>query len=575
MFCEYFSLFWRKYKFRSIVFKNSVRLFAIFFVVLMIPMLFIYRFTINDAKNTVMNTNRDAVKMLGSTAEALIRDTEYLVAEMLADDNVVYYMSMNRDVNFADADKEYMMSKVNTYMAGKNFVNSIYIYNGNKKLICTNRVCENLDEFDDTSWVNELDKNFVNNYKMFSRKPDNTAITVFTLIKKSRTGKSAVVLNIDIMELEKYISRQFSKNSVFYIADSGGIIYTNQLTSKRNAEVEQLILKMIDEDNYNDIADISSKNITVSIDKSVYYNWYYVCTSENNNYTSIINGLFYRMLALFFGLMIILIIISVIVAVNNTSQFVTILDLFENRELYNSLNQNEISEIASKIICLMDDNEKLKNEVTSRNAQYEQWKTKALQTQITPHFLNNTLAVINYEVISNFSDSEKISGMISRLSRILSYTMITDKIFVTLGEELNFLRNYAGLLQLRYDNFNLITEVDSELLKCRILRMSLQPLIENSVFYGYKEKGGDIYVRCTENDGSLRIVIRDDGIGMTKEKLAELMAELKSGEMTSSSVGIKNIYKRLEAVYGDKASLEIQSEPGKFTQIILNIPMDI
>ena len=223
----------------------------------------------------------------------------------------------------------------------------------------------------------------------------------------------------------------------------------------------------------------------------------------------------------------------------------------------------------------MDDNEKLKNEVTSRNAQYEQWKTKALQTQITPHFLNNTLAVINYEVISNFSDSEKISGMISRLSRILSYTMITDKIFVTLGEELNFLRNYAGLLQLRYDNFNLITEADSELLKCRILRMSLQPLIENSVFYGYKEKGGDIYVRCTENDGSLRIVIRDDGIGMTKEKLAELMTELKSGEMTSSSVGIKNIYKRLEAVYGDKASLEIQSEPGKFTQIILNIPMDI
>ena len=301
----------------------------------------------------------------------------------------------------------------------------------------------------------------------------------------------------------------------------------------------------------------------------------YRCTSENNNYTSIINGLFYRMLALFFGLMIILIIISVIVAVNNTSQFVTILDLFENRELYNSLNQNEISEIASKIICLMDDNEKLKNEVTSRNAQYEQWKTKALQTQITPHFLNNTLAVINYEVISNFSDSEKISGMISRLSRILSYTMITDKIFVTLGEELNFLRNYAGLLQLRYDNFNLITEADSELLKCRILRMSLQPLIENSVFYGYKEKGGDIYVRCTENDGNLRIVIRDDGIGMTKEKLAELMTELKSGEMTSSSVGIKNIYKRLEAVYGDKASLEIQSEPGKFTQIILNIPMDI
>lgn len=575
MFREYFSLFWRKYKFRSIVFKNSVRLFAIFFVLMMIPMFFIYRFTINDAKNTVMNTNRDTVKMLGSTAEALMRDTEYLVAEMFADDNVVYYMSMNRDVNFTDAEKEYMMSKVNTYMAGKNFVNSIYLYNSNKDLVCTNRVCETLDEFEDTSWTSELDEGFSNNYKMFPRKPDNAAITVFTLIKKSRTGKGAIVLNIDIMELEKYISRQFSKSSVFYIADSSGIIYTNQLTSKRNAEVEQLILKMIDEDNYNDIADISSKNITVSIDKSVYYNWYYVCTSENNNYTSIINGLFYRMLALFFGLMIILIIISVIVAVNNTSQFVTILDLFENRELYNSLNQNEISEIASKIICLMDDNEKLKNEVTSRNAQYEQWKTKALQTQITPHFLNNTLAVINYEVISNFSDSEKISGMISRLSRILSYTMITDKIFVTLGEELNFLRNYAGLLQLRYDNFNLITEADSELLKCRILRMSLQPLIENSVFYGYKEKGGDIYVRCTENDGSLRIVIRDDGIGMTKEKLAELMTELKSGEMTSSSVGIKNIYKRLEAVYGDKALLEIQSEPGKFTQIILNIPMDI
>ncbi len=575
LFQKYFSIFWRKYKFRSVVFENSVKLFVIFLICLMIPMILIYQYSMSDARNTLLKTNADSAKMFASTTEALIRDTEYLVAEMMADKDIEYYMSLGKDAVYTDSDKEYIVEKINTYMAGKNLINSIYVYNSSKNMLCTNKAYGGFEEFTDTSWIDEIYDNFSDNYKMISRKLDNSSKRVFTLIKKSRTNRSSVILNIDIYGMEKYMVKKNSDNDSFYIAEPEKILYTNLLKSKRDVNTENAIMQMIQQGNSNDIVKVGADNISISSERSPYYDWYYVSVSKNNNYTAIVGGLFYRMILIFFGLMIILIVISVSVSINNTLQFITILDLFENRDVYSKLSQNEISEVAEKIISLMDDNQKLKNEVMSRNMQYEEWKMKALQTQITPHFLNNTLAVINYEVIDKCENGESASAMIVKLSRILSYTMITDKILVTLNEELEFLKGYADLLRLRYDNFKIEIDADEKLLNCSILRMSLQPIIENSVFYGYKNKGGTIYIRCEDCGNDYNVIIEDKGSGIAEDKLESIKRDIRLDSMTGKNVGIKNIYKRMEAVYGERAKVDIISAEGSFTRVVLTIPKQI
>lgn len=570
---SYFS-FWRKYRFKSIAVKNSLKLFVIFLAFFTIPAFGIYTMTMNNTKKEALEINNETVKKIGATTEALIRDTEYLTAEIMADQDVENYMTRGENNPYTDEEKEEMMKKISTFMSGKTLIHSIYLYSEIQDVLCSDTDCEALEEFEDASWYSAYTEEFSDSYKMISRKIDNTANKVFTLIKKYRNNKGAVILNIDLLGLEKYISVNFNEDSAFYIAEPNNIMYTNLLTKNRNKDVEKQILKMIDDGKFEEIYKSGSQAMSISVEKSMYYNWYYIRTMLNNNYNAVVNGLFVKLILLFLGIMIVLIVMAVVLSMNSISQIINILDLFENRNAYKKLTENEISEVANKIIYLMDDNTKLKNEINSRNVQYEKWKMKALQIQITPHFLNNTLAVINYEVIETVENSENISKMISQLSKILTYSLVTDKIFVPLREELLFIKNYVNLLSLRYDNFRVDITADSSLSECMVLRMCLQPLIENSVFHGCKKDNGRISIKCEKPENDLIISVTDNGKGIEQSKIDQITESLKNDDMTDVSIGIKNIYKRLEAAFGQRAGIEIISKENLFTTIILTIPQE-
>lgn len=573
MFHKYFFTFWKKYKFRSLFFKNFVKILAVFFVSLVVMMFLIYKYSMIDIKSTAMKTNSDSVKMFSASVETTIRDAEYLAADILADEDISYFLALGKNARFTDEYKEALCKKLSTYMSGKMLIDSIYAYSSGSDVLCTEKKCGEISEFADREWIDELAS--FDDYKLVLRKPAGTSKKVFTLMKKSRTNNSVVAVNIEVYSMKKYLINKFSDKVSFYIVQSNEVLYSNLPDSERVSGAEKMILRMIKEGKDEKIVKKGSDAISISAERSQYYDLYYVSVFENESYITIVNSLFYRMIIIFFVLMIIFVAISVSLSVHNTLQIVNVLDLFENREAYNSLNESEISEIADKIISLMDDNEKLKNDVVSRNEQYEKWKMKALQTQITPHFLNNTLAVINYEVLEKYKDSENISGMISKLSKVLQYTMITEKIFVPLSEELDFIDNYADLLKLRYDNFNLILKCDESLLDCNVLRMTLQPIIENSVFHGYKDKGGTIYVTCIDADDKYIVTVEDRGTGISPERLEKLRNELTGDLLTDKNVGIKNVYKRMEAMYGDRSKFEIQSEPDRYTVVRLEIPKEI
>ena len=194
----------------------------------------------------------------------------------------------------------------------------------------------------------------------------------------------------------------------------------------------------------------------------------------------------------------------------------------------------------------------------------------ALQSQINPHFLNNTLEIINWE--ARIHGEEKVSSMIEALSTMMSATMDRNRqSLITLEEEMEYVRAYLYIIECRYqDRFTYEEEIDPLLLNVKVPRLIIQPVIENAVEYG-SESGGERHVSmkisgtCEGEDVDMKIMIINPGEPSPEdmEKIRELLSddvEIKPMEERSTRIGIRNVNRRLKMIYGGESHLTIEPD---------------
>lgn len=210
-----------------------------------------------------------------------------------------------------------------------------------------------------------------------------------------------------------------------------------------------------------------------------------------------------------------------------------------------------------------------KEEIALKNAEI-----KMLQDQINPHFLYNTLEMINWK--ARLSGDHEISEMIEALSGIMEVNIDRRKIpFLTIEEEIRYLDNYMLLIHKRFGEKIIFTkDVDSQAYTCKIPRIMLQPLIENAISHGIEPIGcGTIHLDVKKEEDKLMIMIKDDGQGMEEEVLADLRAQMSDTQQTTGKVGVINVQKRIKLLYGDPFGLSITSSPEQGTFITVILPV--
>ncbi|MFD1905442.1 sensor histidine kinase [Paenibacillus rhizoplanae] len=181
---------------------------------------------------------------------------------------------------------------------------------------------------------------------------------------------------------------------------------------------------------------------------------------------------------------------------------------------------DEMTLLAKGFNDLMDKINMLFNRVHVEQQRKNQAEMRVLQAQIKPHFLFNTLESINVLAVQN--EGRKVSEMVYRLASILRIS-IQDKDEITLEEEVKHLRNYLDIQKFRFEDlFDYELEIPAELLNCGILKLTLQPLVENSIQHGFEGIGykGLVSVKVWETQGNLILRIQDNGIGMTPSQLS-------------------------------------------------------
>jgi two-component system, sensor histidine kinase YesM len=204
-----------------------------------------------------------------------------------------------------------------------------------------------------------------------------------------------------------------------------------------------------------------------------------------------------------------------------------------------------------------------------------QAEVRALQSQINPHFLVNTLNSIRF--MAQVSKFDGIRKMAEALIEILSCSFRGSISFYTVREELDVLDSYLYLMKIRYsDGFEVVYDIDETCLDCKVPRLILQPIVENSIVHGLAEKEDDIghlTVRLKASGDSLIFTVEDDGRGMTEEEIRQLLTPRERAEGDNTSIGVENVLSRLKLNFGSRYGIRMESQPGQYTKTILTIPL--
>lgn len=214
--------------------------------------------------------------------------------------------------------------------------------------------------------------------------------------------------------------------------------------------------------------------------------------------------------------------------------------------------------------------------VYQEEIKFKEAELKALQSQINPHFLYNTLDCINW--LAEFGRIEDIRSVTIGLSNLMKTSANNRKSIVRVEEEIENIKSYLSISKITLgDKFQYFIEIDDMILNYSIPKLILQPIVENAVIHGIKKKigSGYIHIKGLQNDGKIVFQIFDDGIGMTKNRVEHIknntIYEDTSSERTGS--GLQNIKERIKLIYGEEYDIDIQSNEGVGTVVVICIPV--
>lgn len=236
--------------------------------------------------------------------------------------------------------------------------------------------------------------------------------------------------------------------------------------------------------------------------------------------------------------------------------------------------ENEIGSLARSFNMMTDRIHALIEQNFYEQEQKRKSELRALQAQINPHFLYNTLDSIIW--MAEDEKNEEVVVMTAALARLLRQSISNEQEQVTIEQEIDYVRSYLTIQKMRYkDKLEYEIEAEPEILPVQIVKFTLQPLVENAIYHGikYKETKGTICIRGYVKDKQAQITVEDDGAGMDEQQIQRILEDTANENARTSGVGVANVQKRLQLYYGEEYGISYTSEVGKGTTALVTIPM--
>ncbi len=234
-------------------------------------------------------------------------------------------------------------------------------------------------------------------------------------------------------------------------------------------------------------------------------------------------------------------------------------------------SRDEIGRVSATFVSMMGQTKELIDTVYKSELKEREAELKALQSQINPHFLYNTLDSIRWLAIKN--KDQPVAEQLEALADLFRHVLSKGGVMTTIGEEIAHLHNYIAIQKNRFgDKIQFILDVESKLLDRKTLKLILQPLVENAIFHGLEQKvgKGTVTVTIRQADGKLYYTVKDDGVGMDMDFVLPM---LRDRDESTRMNALRNINDRIKLRFGTAFGLEIESEPHNGTSVQVTMPI--
>ena len=260
-----------------------------------------------------------------------------------------------------------------------------------------------------------------------------------------------------------------------------------------------------------------------------------------------------------------------------------ILNLNESVKAYEAGGKNdiyiggssEIRHLGYSVRKSYEQIEELMQEIIRQQTELRKSEMDALQSQINPHFLYNTLESITWMVEAN--KNKEAVFMISELAKLLRISLSKGRTIIKISDEIQHSRSYMNIQMARYkERFKIRFEIDDEINDYCIVKLVIQPLLENAIYYGVGnmdiDDDGEIIVRGKKIDNEIFITVEDNGMGMREEEVENILKDNNKTPKHGSGVGVINVHSRIKLMFGNEYGLSVESEADEGTKVTIHIP---
>ncbi|NLW11864.1 MAG: sensor histidine kinase, partial [Clostridiaceae bacterium] len=428
-------------------------------------------------------------------------------------------------------------------------------------------------------------------FDMVKPSGNTQAVMLARSIKTLYRGEVKGVLMIRISE--RYLNSiskesDIGNGSHSFITDSSGLVYAARdkfvsLGDQLDIKLAQAIVEASegpdnDEEDYEvPVWNDGSRNFLVFASKLPEFDLYFTGLLPQEYINAELNSTAFRIIIMMMLIVVVMIVLSSFFAYIIADPLKKVIDGMHEARRGNltvevKLNAlREVEEVSSNFNEMMDEINRLVINVTDKEKQKRIAELKALQAQINPHFLSNTLNTARW--MASLQGNHNVDDLISSLIQLINATIGAKNDMITIEEELDNIRCFLRIQEYRYfDKFKTVFDIEPDILTCMIPRLLLQPLVENALVHGIAmlDGQGTLVIKGMLENEAIRLQVTDNGAGMNQERLAEI----EEGSVVSAfnGIGINNVRERIKLNFGDGFGLSINSVPELFTTCEIKIP---
>lgn len=543
-------------------------------------------------------TERIAMKNISENTYELVEQVNYNIEYYLTQIEMVhkdlYYNKdvqayLNKDCSKEDIKviEERVAQNMNSLTKARNDITNIYLFtkDGRHVIDDPDAQLKDIDIAKEDWYVNTLD---AKKMRVTESRIDhliegsyNWVITCTHPLREWGTDESLGVLKVDlnfniISDMCQKI-KLGKKGYVFIIDSNGNIVYHPK---------QQLIYSNLKSEPIGKILKIDNGVFTLkspdegkrqyNVITSELVDWKIVGVAyidEINKYTSKLKGFYSVLIALALGISVIISILITKKILSPIGKLTSAIQSFEKGDLDIRIDIEENNEFGKLELAFNKMAYEIKNLMKQIKWEQEQKRInemKVLQAQINPHFLYNTLDSIIW--MAEMEENKSVVEMTSALAKLFRISLNKGKEIVTVKQEIEHVHNYLKIQKMRYGSkFDYSIDVDPVMYDEEIIKLILQPIVENAIYHGikYKEGTGKIDIVGEIINGLMKFAVRDDGIGMRQDMVSSLLVE---NQKSKHGVGLNNVNERIKLYYGSKYGIRVNSEEGVGTVVYITLP---